>query len=113
MSTLITSSVLPNMMGIPSKIVAPLKEKYLRYRSPQVPITMVTANWLMLPNMVNEMARNLWGGSTKRIRPPYSPILLGVSIVMLQPAITDLNALTKVNFWSGRNNSCHLRDSIP
>ena len=59
------------------------------------PITNVITNWLMLPAIVNEIALMRLATSMYKIRPPYSPIRFGVSIVILQPESMDLNALMK------------------
>ncbi len=74
---------------------------------------MVTNSWLMLPKMVNGMASKRFSSFTYSILPPYSPTRFGVSMVMLQPANTLLNAMRIENFSKGFINICHLRASIP
>ena len=83
----------------------------LKYTKPAVPINRVTNSWLILPNIVWDIALSLLFSFIYKILPPYSPIRLGVSMVILQPASTLLNAVKKDSFSSGAINNCHLRDS--
>lgn len=107
------NKVLLKNAGIACTAGVGVPEKYLRAIIPTVPMIMVTRNWLMLPRIVSVIALSLFCGCTYTILPPYSPIRLGVSIVMLQPASTDLKAFAKENFSRGFICICHLRASIP
>ena len=49
----------------------------------------------MLPTIVAEIAFILFSGHTNNILPPNSPVRLGVTIVILQPAKTDLSDFNK------------------
>ena len=77
------------------------------------PKTSVTSNWLMLPAMVKEIALMRLPSSMYKIRPPYSPIRLGVSMVTLQPDKTDLKARHKEKCCTCCTNTCHFLASIP
>lgn len=87
-------------------------EKYLKKNSPKQPIIIVTSNWLMLPTIASEIALMRLPFSIYKIRPPYSPILLGVSMVILQPDKTDLKALKKENAWICFTSNLHFMASI-
>src|SRR5437868_14017439 len=63
--------------------------------------------------MVSEIDLNLCSSDTYNMRPPYSPMRFGVSMVTLQPASTDLNDLEKENLSSGEMSNCHFLASIP
>ena len=80
---------------------------------PTAPINIVKKSWLMLPKIVNGMASNRFSSFTYNILPPYSPTRFGVSMVILQPANTLLNAVSNENFSKGSMSICHLRASIP
>lgn len=73
-------------------------ELKIKAASAMVPESMVTASWLILPRMVSEIALIRNASSTYNIRPPYSPIRLGVSMVILHPANTALREYNKENF---------------
>ena len=77
------------------------------------PNTSVTSNWLMLPAMVNDIALMRLPSSIYKMRPPYSPIRLGVSMVTLQPDKTDLKARHNENCCTCCTNTCHFLASIP
>ena len=70
-------------------------KKNLKKNKPRQPIIMVMSNWLTLPTIAREIALIFLPSSIYKIRPPYSPTLLGVSIVILLPASTDLKARKK------------------
>lgn len=99
----VIKTVLLTKAGIAWKVRDAGPEKYFKINIPAVPSKMVIRNWLILPRMVRVMARSLFGSFTYKILPPNSPILLGVSIVMLQPARTLLYALKNEIFSRGAN----------
>ncbi len=67
----------------------------------------------MLQIIVREMAATRRPSWTYRIRPRYSPILLGVKDAIVAPVKIALNASLKEMPPSGRMASCHFRASIP
>src|SRR5690242_2832667 len=81
--------------------------------NPTLPINIVMISWLVLPRIVSEIAFKRCPGWTYMIRPPYSPIRFGVSIVMLHPARTDLTDLNNENLSSGEMRIFHFKDSSP
>ena len=106
-------STLPQKWGKTFKALLMLCEKYLKKIKPAQPITIVTSNWLMLEAILSDMALIRFCSFKNKILPPYSPIRLGVSMVILQPASTDLNALRKENCCICNTSSCHFFASIP
>jgi hypothetical protein len=60
-----------------------------------------------------EMALILFSFATNNIRPPYSPMRLGVIIVILHPAKTALNALLNEIVSNGRIIFSHFIVSSP
>ena len=105
--------MLPQKSGKTLKALWLLCEKNLKKINPAQPIVIVTSNWLILLTIFKEMALMRCSSFTNNILPPYSPIRLGVSMVILQPDSTDLKALIKENSCTCKTNSCHFFASIP
>lgn len=81
--------------------------------SPVTPSTRVMMSWLKLPAMVSDTDFNRLPSSTKSIRPPYSPILLGVFIANDTPVSVALKARRKGIRCMGNKSTCHFLASIP
>lgn len=86
---------------------------YFRKNKPMQPIKNVIINWLIPLNMDIEMALILFSFATNNIRPPYSPMRLGVIIVILHPAKTALKALLNDILSNGFINFFHFIVSSP
>ena len=106
-------STFPQKSGKTLKAFWLLCEKNLKKIKPAHPIIIVISNWLMLLTIFKEMAFMRCSSCINSILPPYSPMRLGVSIVILQPDNTDLNALINENCCTCLTSSCHFLASMP
>ena len=97
---------------IPSE-VAEASEWNSKYINPKQPISMVIINCAIPPAMESVMALMRLPSSTKRIRPAYSPIRLGVFNEKVTPHKTDLNAVIKDTGCNTVSSSCHFLASNP
>jgi hypothetical protein len=90
--------------------ISVLQRKYI---SPKQPISMVIINCAMPPAMESVIALIRLPSATKRIRPAYSPIRLGVFSEKVTPHKTDLNAVIKDIGCNTFISTCHFRASRP
>src|SRR5690606_27192471 len=76
------------------------------------PNTLVSTSWAKSPTPIAMAPRARLRGFKRRIRPPYSPILLGVNIAQVRPQKTDFIAFHQLMTSTRRLRYFHLTAAI-
>jgi len=81
------------------------------WRQAKTPASRVTNNCTSPPSIERGTACSLDPSGRNRIRPPYSPMRLGVTTERATPASTDRTAWTKGSLQRCCSAHCHFHDS--